>query len=367
MRFGVIGLQHFHVHDMIAGMMREPGVDVIAIAEPDDTAWERAGARYGLKRYRDYRQMLDAEHLDAVGIVNIPGDRAEVAAECLGRGLHVLCDKPAAVNWSGLNLLADAVREAGSAVLFPFFTVRYERPVVTLRELVTRGTLGKIASFVSMRPHKLMPQARPEWFWDRDRYGGVIVDLGIHDVDIYRWFLGDLAPQARSCSVSASHSLVGAGMVSSEATGERKEHAFSDVGHFMLVPSAPAACPTAVFRVDWLTPDAEPMHGDCRYFVVGTDGVAEVRTTGGLPGEGESLHLVTRTQPPRSIELKAAGTTIFADFADAARGVRPAAISADEFIEANAIVLMARDAADAADARDAANMARRDGIHRCNG
>jgi predicted dehydrogenase len=327
LRFGIIGLRHFHAYEMINGMMATPGVEVCAVAEPDDEVYRRAGSELGLPRYRDWRRMIADAAIDAVGIVNVPDERAEVVNQCLDIGVHVLCDKPAAIGWESLWRLDEAASES-SAVLFPFFTVRYDPPVVALKRLVDAGALGDIVSFTSFRPHKLLAETRAPWFFERSRYGGVIVDLGIHDVDVYSWI-------AHPCEIEvfAAHS---------NATC-RQHDEFEDTGHFMIRPSGEGA--VGMFRTDWLTPAKEIMHGDCRYFVVGTRGAAEVRTTGGLPQEGGSISYVSDVAEPTQIELEFPRTTLYEDFVDAASGGEPA-IAAADLLWANAMVLAARDSAD---------------------
>ncbi len=327
LRFGIIGLRHFHVYEMVDGMMRIPGVEVCAVAEPDDQVYRRVGSDLGLPRYEDWRRMIIDAGIDAVGIVNVPDERAEVAAQCLDMGVHVLCDKPGAIEWDSLCRL-EKVASKSSAVLFPFFTVRYDPPVMTMKRLVDAGALGDIVSFTSFRPHKLLAETRAPWFFERSRYGGVIVDLGIHDVDVYNWI-------THPCEIEvfAAHA---------NATC-RRHSGFEDIGHFMIRPSGEGAM--GMFRTDWLTPAKELMHGDCRYFVVGTRGAVEVGTTGGLPAEGGSISFVSDAVEPTEMELEFVRTTIYEDFVNAVSGEEPAIASTD-FLWANAMVLAARDAAD---------------------
>lgn len=327
MRFGIIGLRHFHVYEMIDGMMTVPGVEVCAVAEPDDEVYRRAGSELGLPRYGDWRRMIIDAGIDAVGIVNVPDERAEVAAECLDMGVHVLCDKPAAIGWDSLCRLDEVVSKS-SAVFFPFFTVRYDPPVLAMKRLVDAAALGDIVSFTSFRPHKLLAETRAPWFFQRSRYGGVIVDLGIHDVDVYNWVTHPF-----EIEVFAAHS---------NATC-RQHGGFEDIGHFMIRPSGKGAI--GMFRADWLTPASEVMHGDCRYFVVGTRGAAEVRTTGGLLEEGGSISFVNDLAERTEIELEYPKTTIYKDFVNAVSGGEPA-IAAADLLWANAMVLAARDSAD---------------------
>lgn len=327
MRVGFIGTRHFHAQELIQGLSAVPGVEFCAIAEDDDAAYEVNRAGSAAKRYADWREMLERERPEAVGVVNVPGERAGVVAECLRRGISVLADKPICTTFEQLADLRRAVAES-PAVLFEFLSERYNPPVLTMKRLVDEGRLGRVSSLIAFRPHKLMKPARPAWFWRRASYGGIIVDLSVHDVDIFRWVTGEEAVE-----VSATHANL--------TCPEYPE--FEDMAHFLVTGTNGTA---GLFRTDWLAPAGEPMHGDCRYFVVGSEGHAEVRMTGGFPGQtGGGLRIVTNTEPPMDIPLLQPERTIAEDFIAAVRGEAPA-MQAEDILKASEIVLAARESAD---------------------
>lgn len=327
MRVGMIGLRHFHAQEMIGFLAQVPGVELVAVAEDDEAAYQQNRAGFAGPRYADWRAMLDRERPEAVGVVNVPGDRGRVVAECLRRGVSVLADKPLCLTRAELEEVRQAAR-GSRAVLFVYLTERYNPPVVTLRHLVKEGRLGRVVSFTAFRPHKLMKPTRPEWFWRRATYGGILVDLAIHDVDVFRWVTG-----AEPREVSAAHANVSV-----------PEHpGFEDTGHFLLKATDGVA---GLFRVDWLAPAGESMHGDCRYFVVGTEGHAEVRMTGGFPGQsGGGVRLVTNTTPPVDVPLVQPERSLCAEFAAAVWGEAPA-MRPEDLFRASEVVLAARDSAD---------------------
>lgn len=326
MRFGLAGFSHFHAHSMIQGMMERRDVEVVAVSEADDALFEIQGRGYNLRRYRSAVEMAEAEKLDAVGLVERPDERHRTAVELLARGVHVLIDKPAAVEEGALMKLADAAA-AGPGNLFPYFTVRYERPVAKAIELIRAGKIGGISSFTSLRPHKLLKGIRPGWFWDMA--GGVAVDLGIHDIDIYRLV----------CGFSPEEPFYAFG-----AQGDFKKDGkpgFSDSAQFML---RPGAGPSGSFLADWLTPAADPRHGDCAYFIAGTKGRIEVRSTGGIPGDGEALVLALEDEAPRIVlDGPDAPSDIFEDFVKTARGEQAGPDWID-LVAANGAAIMAANA-----------------------
>lgn len=327
MRVGLIGLRHFHAQELVEGFGRLPDVELVGLAEDDDAAYAANRAGSEAKRYGDWREMLDRERPEAVGVVNVPGDRGRVVAECLRRGISVLADKPLCLTREELEELRVAAR-ASRAALFVYLTERYNPPVVTLKRLVEEGRLGRVASFTAFRPHKLMKPQRPEWFWRRATYGGILVDLTVHDVDVFRWVTGEEA--AEVCAAHANLSC--------------PEHPeFEDTGHLLLRTNGGVA---GLFRADWLAPAGEPVHGDCRYFVVGTEGHAEVRMTGGFPGQsGGGVRIVTNDGPPRDVPLVPPARGLVEDFLAAARG-EPPAMRVEDLFRASEIVLAARESAD---------------------
>ncbi|MGE5623547.1 MAG: Gfo/Idh/MocA family protein [Methanocella sp.] len=327
MKFAMIGLRHFHAQVLLEGMLQVPGVELGAIAEEDDAVFATEGERYGVPRYTDFREMLDAVRPEVVGVVNVPGDRGRVIAECLRRGISVLADKPLCLTLEELEDIRQAQAES-KAVLFLLLTERYNPPVVALKRLVEAGRLGRIVSLTSFRPHKLMKAQRPAWFWRREAYGGIIVDLAVHDVDVFRWVTGEEAKE-----VTAAHT---------NATCPEYSH-WEDMGHFLLKATNGV---TGFFRVDWLAPAGEPMHGDCRYFVAGTEGWAEVRMTGGFPGqEGGGLRIVTNADPPTELPVVEPERSLYADFVAAVRGEAPAMLPED-ILAATRVTILARESAD---------------------
>src|SRR4051794_16591150 len=95
-RVGVIGLGHMgRQHLRVYRDLDE--VEVVAVADPDPTALAQAQRHHPAHAYRDYRQLLDAEALDAVSIVVPTREHRCVAIDALERGIHVLVEKPIAM------------------------------------------------------------------------------------------------------------------------------------------------------------------------------------------------------------------------------------------------------------------------------
>jgi predicted dehydrogenase len=137
-------------------------------------------------------------------------------------------------------------------------TERFCPPFVELKRLVDAGELGRIASVVALRPHEFQLAEREPWMVREDLEGGILVDLAIHDADLARWYTGEELVSVTARQVQK---------------GWPQFPGFWDVGHasFMTNTGTPVT-----LEADWLTPRGTPW--DCRFFLTGTDGAAEVRS-----------------------------------------------------------------------------------------
>ena len=203
---------------------------------------------------------------------------------------------------------------------------RYSPAYRAVYDLVQRGVLGRIVHLASFGPHRLRPETRGPWMLSDAQSGGALVDIGIHYLDLLRWYTGEEA-----VSVAASQGNLRFPQLDG----------FTDHGHALLTFPGGA---TGYASVDWLTPDAATFHGDYRLFVTGTRGSCELR-----PVAPMRLTLVTDDQPPHDVALPppgpTPGSTASRDFVEALRDGRRPELSAEDVLGASALTLHARDAA----------------------
>ena len=203
---------------------------------------------------------LDAalEGVDVVVTAAIPGDRAEIGERSMRAGKRVLADKPGVTSVEQLDALRAAHAETGQTYTVLFSERLTTTAMVRAQDLVAAGRIGTVIHTVGLGPHTLNLKQRPEWFFDPARYGGILVDIGSHQVDQFLSFTG------------ASHADVLASTIRSHP-----EHPGVEVLGEMLLAADGA---TGYARVDYFTPKGlAPAWGDVRFTVVGTDGYLEVR------------------------------------------------------------------------------------------
>jgi UDP-N-acetylglucosamine 3-dehydrogenase len=165
-------------------------VELVAGSDINAEAVARAEEQ-GLKGYSDWRLMLDEVQPDAVSICTPPFLHREMAVECLGRGIHVLCEKPMAATLEDAEAMAAAAAQA-SAKLMIAYCHRFHGPAMKLKEVLDSGILGKIVyfrgSFTGMIEFTTNHRASLKMAG-----GGALMDNGSHAADLYQFLLGKIA------------------------------------------------------------------------------------------------------------------------------------------------------------------------------
>lgn len=146
--------------------------------------------QYGSKAFTDYRQLLDENELDAVVVCTPPNTHTEIVTFFLEQGIHVLCEKPLAVNSHEAAELVQ-IAEDKSCLLMMASKFRYVDDVVKAKGIVESGILGDVVLFENVFCSKVDMRGR----WNSRKEiagGGVLIDNGSHSVDIARFLLGPI-------------------------------------------------------------------------------------------------------------------------------------------------------------------------------
>jgi predicted dehydrogenase len=327
LRAAVIGVRHPHIGEFADAAKATQGVRLVAVAEDLEHLRTPAAEKWGVAPYADFRELLDRERPEVVGLATTNAQKAAVAAECLERGIHVIADKPLTTDAAGLSRLRAAVA-LGRGRLSLMLTCRFGRGYRAIHRLIQEGRLGRVVHMAAFGPHRLRPATRGPWMLDDQESGGIIVDLGIHYLDLMRWYTGE-EPER----VVATHGNL----------RFPEFPRFTDHGHVLLTFPGGGA---GYVSVDWLTPEASPVHGDYRVFVTGTRGTCELKS-----GGGATLTLVTDTDPPHEVPLDdgAREVTPSRDFLEALRDGRSPRLDVEDVFQSTEVSLRAREVAQQAE------------------
>ncbi len=200
---GIVGAGNIaHCH-MQAYQLLE-NVQVCAVCDIQKQRAQDFAGLYNIPRaYGSHLEMMENEKLDAVSVCTWNSAHGPVSIDVLNRGIHVLCEKPLAMNVAEA-LAMEYAAQANNCVLMPGFCTRYEDGINLLREQVQSGRLGDVYYIKStyLRRHGY-PGG---WFGDSVRSGGgPVIDLGVHVLDLARY-----VAEGNAISVSAStHKMPG--------------------------------------------------------------------------------------------------------------------------------------------------------------
>jgi len=292
---GVLGIDHGHIFGML-GHMKSAGCTCASWWTDGQAVTETKFREVfpELERVDDRRRILDDPDIDMVLIAAVPADRAALAIEAMEAGKDVMTDKPGCTTLEQLDAVEECARRTGR-IWSVDFSERFEVPAVTrASELVAAGAIGRVVQTVGLGPHKQNLKTRPDWYFERDRFGGILCDIASHQIDQFLHFTG-----ATDARIAHAH-------VENSTMPDRP--GFQDFGEMVLKADG---CHGYV-RVDWFTPNGLPTWGDGRLFLLGTEGQIELRkyTEIGREHVTDTLYLVNGDRNER-IDCRDAGLPYF--------------------------------------------------------
>jgi len=233
---GMMGRHHVRVYSELA---KEGRVELVGIADTNLGRARELAGKYGTTPYPNYTE-LAREGLDAVSIAVPTSLHRDVAVEFINRGAGVLVEKPIADTVENAEAIMQAAEDAGVTLMVGHIE-RFNPAVLRLKEIIEGGLLGRL---VTISAKRVGPMAK------RIRDVGIIVDLGVHDIDVISFLFGE---PVRTVYARAGNVLHPVGV---------EDHALITLGF---------EGGTGIVETNWLTP-----HKTRTLSVVGTEGIAYV-------------------------------------------------------------------------------------------
>jgi len=179
--------------NLIQGYQTSPQADLVAICDLNPAVLKLRGDEFKIAesaRFTDYHEVLQRDDVDAVSIA-LPNFLHEpVALEAFAHGKHVLCEKPLATDPASAQRILDAADAAGRTLMV-CYNHRYRPEIVWLKEQIMHGDFGEIYAAKAGWMREGWIPTHGAWFTQKERSGGgVLIDLGVHVLDLALWLLG---------------------------------------------------------------------------------------------------------------------------------------------------------------------------------
>ena len=273
LRFAAIGLNHGHIYSMCEAVVRGGGELVSVFAKEPELVAAFAKRFPQAKVARSEREILEDPSIPLVASAGIPNERAPLGIDVMRHGKDYMVDKPGITT---LEQLAEVRRvQAETRRIYSItYSERFENRATTRAgELVKAGAIGKVIQTIGLGPHRENPKSRPAWFYEKDRYGGIICDIASHQFDQFLFFTGSTRAEVVASQV---------------ANVNHPQHpGLEDFGDAMVRGDGGSG----YIRVDWFTPGGLKTWGDGRLTILGTDGFIEIRKNVDIAGRPGGNHL----------------------------------------------------------------------------
>lgn len=200
----VVGCGYFAQNHLQAWKaLKSAGATLVAVCDTDITKAETASLNFGAKAYTNLDEMLDHETLDLVDVVTQMGSHLDISRKLSQRKIPTILQKPLAPDWRTCCAVADFAAKHGNFVAV-HENFRFQAPLLRVKQLLDQGLIGEPSwARISFRTGYDVYKNQP-YFYTEDRL--VILDVGIHVLDLARVLLGEVSRV--SCETQKRNSKV---------------------------------------------------------------------------------------------------------------------------------------------------------------
>jgi predicted dehydrogenase len=255
-----VRLDHGHIYGMCNGFL-EAGATLKWVYDPDPKKTDAFRAKFPQARVaRSMDEVLADPEVRLVGCDAVTSERGPIGCQVMEAGKDYFSDKAPFTTLQQLEQAKAVVARTGRKYFVYFSERLHNESAMFATDLVQQGAVGRVIQILCIAPHRLAKASRPDWFFEREKYGGILCDIGSHQFEQFLAYSG-------STDATISHASVG-----NFANPDKPE--FEDFGEACLQGNSGAL---NYVRVDWFTPDGLSSWGDGRTFILGTKGTIELR------------------------------------------------------------------------------------------
>ncbi len=258
--FAASHLEHDHIEGMSEGL-NDAGATLKWVYDEDPAKAAKFQKKFPqVKVARSFDEILGDPQVKLVASAAITSERAGVGERVMKAGKDYFTDKAPFTTMDQLTSARKVVAETGRKYAVNYAERIHNECAMFATDLVARGAIGRVLQVVNLAPHRLNKSSRPAWFFEREKYGGILCDIGSHQFEQFLAYSG-------ATDATVTHSAIA-------NFGNPDHPELEDFGEATLAGNNGAS---NYVRVDWFTPDGLSTWGDGRTFILGTGGFIELR------------------------------------------------------------------------------------------
>ncbi len=258
--FSAVRLDHGHINGMTNGLL-EAGATLKYVWDPNP---EKVAAF--LKNYpqataaRCEEEALEDKDTHLIAGAAVTSERCGLGLRAMAAGKDYFTDKAPFTTLDQLASAKKAVADTGRKYMVYYSERLHVEGAVMAGYMIDRGEIGRVLSVSGFGPHRLNAPSRPEWFFEKEKYGGILCDIGSHQIEQYLHYAGEEDAEVEFARI---------------ANYNHPEYPeLEDFGDCTITGKNGT---TNYFRIDWFTPDGLRTWGDGRTLILGTEGYIEIR------------------------------------------------------------------------------------------
>ncbi len=258
--FSAVRLDHGHIYGMCNGLT-EAGATLKYVWDPDPKKVENFLKTFPQARAaRSEEEALEDPETHMIAGAAVTSERCALGLRAMDAGKDYFTDKAPFTTLAQLESARAKVKETGKKYMVYYAERLHDEGSILAGYIAASGDIGKVIAVTGFGPHRLGAPGRPAWFFEREKYGGILCDIGSHQLEQFLYYTGE------------EDAYITGSRIANFAHPDYPE--LEDYGDINVAGRNGSA---GFFKLDWFTPDGLRTWGDGRMFIQGTEGFIEVR------------------------------------------------------------------------------------------
>lgn len=185
-----LALDHGHIYGMCNGLV-EAGAQLKWVYDPDPEKVKVFQNTYpGVRAARSAEEILEDPEVRLIAAAAVPSERGPLGLRVMAHGKDYFTDKSPFTSLDQLAAARLQVEQTQRKYMTYYSERLHVESAVYAGHLVQQGAIGRVLQVIGMGPHRLNANSRPEWFFQRDKYGGILCDIGAHQIEQFLFYAG---------------------------------------------------------------------------------------------------------------------------------------------------------------------------------